>query len=80
MSVFVIERPVLLLKDDCAFFSSLRSALCDPQTHGRPIQHVLRVRPHQTQPAHPQSGHQPSDGGPHPLHVLAALLLRAQIR
>lgn len=66
---------------ECVLYCSpSRSALRDPETPGRPIQHVLRLRPHQAQPAHPQSGHQPGARGAHPLHVLAALLLRAQIR
>lgn len=57
-----------------------RSPLRDPEAHGRPLQHLLCIRSHQTQPEDPPSGHQPGHGGSHPLHVLAALLLRAQIR
>lgn len=57
-----------------------RFALCDPETHGGPIQHLLRVRSHQTQPAHPPSRHPPGGPGAHPLHSVAALLLRPQIR
>lgn len=57
-----------------------RSALCDPQAHGWPIQYLLCICPHQTQPAHPQGSHQPGHRGSHPLHVLAALLLHTQIR
>lgn len=66
---------------ECELYCSpSRSALRDSETHGGPIQHVLCLRPYQTQPAHPQSSHQPGARGSHPLHVLAALLLRAQIR
>lgn len=57
-----------------------RSALCDSEAHGRPIQYLLCICSHQTQPANSQSSHQPGHRRSHPLHVLAALLLRAQIR
>lgn len=59
---------------------SCRSPLHHAEARGWQVQHLLRVRPHQTQPADPPSGHQPGGGGSHPLHVLAALLLHAQIR
>lgn len=65
---------------DWVSFMPSRSALCDPEAFGWPLQHLLCIRSHQTQPAYPQSSHQPGHCGSHLLHVLAAFLLCAPIR
>lgn len=70
----VLERSkALKMICDCRIIVSYSEA------HGGPLQHLLRLHSHEAQPAHPLGCYQSGAGCAHPLRVLAALLLRAQI-